>query len=418
MKKYIILSSINGVGGWQVYTNNKINGVKQYGWEPYAIGLNKPLKTDIFLPYLKEFCNYFFFELNFFPSQIRKARINKIYLRISKIISYSPDDEVVFESTTEELLLWAELFASYFHGKAICVNVKNEFPIHSKVFVDYLYKKMNRGELLFVNNDAMHSLFGNKYSMPISDKYVVSPLTFNELFRDDKDYSNLLSIQKYNHIIGVIGWMDKDYYPTLCEQLCCFAKRHCDRHFLVIVVGKSSKGNIEALFKKRFQKQANLELALLGPLSPIPLNLVQCFDVCVASFGSAVLSDKAGVKTIMMYDHDNIPLGIMGYTLIKWPYHINRTNFDLTIADMLEKVLIDDICKNMPYHTTDYGVSQSTEVQKHIDYLCESYSKKEFFDVMRINESSNRFKIGAFIGNIFGFKFLNAIIRFKNRIVK
>ncbi len=414
MKKYVILGCTIGIGGWQTYINNKIAGVVKYNWTPFAIGLNAPKKTDFFLPKLECFKNHHFYELNFYPSQINKKRISNIVLKVSNIISYKPGDEVVFEATTEELLLWAELFSKHFQGKAICVNVKNEFPKHSKLFLDYLMVKKNRGELLFVNNDALASLFDNYHSFDVSDKYVVSPLTFNEMFHDNKDYKNELKLNKYDYVIGAIGWMDKDYYPSLCRQLCLFAKKYNNKKIVVVLIGASSKGNIEKLFSKEFNNYINLSLLLLGSISPIPSNLIRCFDVCIASFGSAVLSDKAGVKTIMMYDHNDIPLGIMGYTLTQWPYHINRTNHEKTISEMIEMVLVNRICEKLDYHKTDYGVSETGEIQKHIDYLGKTSREKEFYDVLDINEAKGKFKLGAFIGNVFGFTFLERMVAFKN----
>ena len=75
----------------------------------------------------------------------------------------------------------------------------------------------------------------------------------------------------------------------------------------------------------------------MGSIAPVPSNLVKLFDVSVSSYGCAMITDKLGVTTISMHDPENIPLGIVSYTITDSPFN-QRVNYDKTICDLLTDI--------------------------------------------------------------------------------
>ena len=93
----------------------------------------------------------------------------------------------------------------------------------------------------------------------------------------------------------------------------------------------------------------------------------------------------------------------MGYTLKKWPYTLNRTNYKKTISDLLEDVLVNDICDENIYHKTDYGVDEKEETSRHLNAISNTVSSNDYYDVLRIKEIKIKRRIYAYIFSIIGF---------------
>lgn len=416
MKKYVILGQLFGIGGWQMYINNKLIYCEQEGWDIYALstGITSSKNFD-YLPLLAKYRFNNFIEFAFTPSSLTSKQRLSVINRVKKMINFHCEDQIIFESTTEKLLLWTELLANTMNAKSICVNVKNRFHTYNSDFTNFFLFKKERGEFLMMINNGFHDLFSGFKDYPISENQVVSPLTYNVFYDDLKDYSEYLRVKKYDFIIGTIGWLDKPYYHELGHQIKIFANRYTDKKTLFIIIGSSMKGNIENEYRELFVNIENVDVEFMGSMHPIPSNLVRIFDVCIASYGCAVIADKLNVKTIMMHDDDDIPLGIMGYTLKKWPYVLNRTNTEKQIFEVLTDILIKKVCLNATHLSSNYGVDSINEAKKHFEFLDKSSQNKEYYNVLNIHEPSKRKRQIVFLSKIIGMKNITKIMRRKNK---
>lgn len=412
MKLYSILGYITGIGGWQVYINNKIKYLKSAGWEACALGID-PIapENSVELEEIKNSAHGLFFELAFYPGDLNSRQRARFVERVAAMIGEGRHDEIVFEATTEELLLWAEFLASEFGAKSICVNVKNRFPKYNKDALEFFRFKKERGEFLMMIKNGFNELFDGYCNYEVSDDYVVSPLTYN-MYRDDgKDYRKLFRTDEFDFVIGTAGWLNKQYYPTLAKEVKLFAEEHADKKILFIVIGSSVDGSVEKVIARSTEGRNNLMVCFTGVISPLPSNLIRLFDACIASYGCAIIADKLNVKTIMMDDDCDIPLGIMGYTLRKWPYTLNRTNTDKPISEMLNDVLTEEICTDLEYSTSNYGIDAEHEIQKQLDMLKASASEKKYYNILLIKEINSRKKKIVFLSKIIGIRNVENIMR-------
>jgi len=192
-----------------------------------------------------------------------------------------------------------------------------------------------------------------------------------------------------------------------------FAGKYPEKKVLFVIVGSSSTGMMEKQFLSSLTNIPNIDLKLMGAISPLPSNLIRLFDVCVASYGCAIISDKLRIPTIMMLDDDHIPLGIMGYTLRNWPYTLNRVNWDKPISGLMSDVLSGHICDQMEYQSTDYGVDYSTEEERHVVLLEASAKEKSYYDVTKIKDPRVKRRIIAFASRIMGMKNIERLRRVK-----
>ena len=413
MKKYVIIGYVFGIGGWQTYMNNKLLLMQENGWEPYALSNGILFDDKNYLPGLEKYQPNRFFEFSMFPypSDLPTRRLEELRARVSRIIDYHEGDEIIFETTKLEMFLWAEYLAQAFGGRSICVEVSNRFARYGRPMLDFFYFKEQRTELLMMLKTGLHELFEGyrEYPRVIDDN--VGALTESEYADDGKDYRSLLNVDQSDYVIGTVGWLDKGYYSVLMDEVVRFAQANKDKKVQFIVVGKSSTGAVEQQYRAKAAQADNLRLDILGPIAPVPSNLVSLFDVSVASYGCATITDKIGVKTIAMHDPDPIPLGILSYTITKGPFN-TRVNEDKTICDMLTDILVNRICDRMVY--TPYK-SRGVEDQKklHLKKLNDMPEKIEYYDISGLHNpgADLKYRVWLLIYRFLGSRATDEILR-------
>lgn len=413
MKKFVILGYIYGIGGWQTYINNKLKLMKANGWEVYAInnGMSRMVGCGM-LTGLEIFQNNDVYTLCFpYPSEVGDKLRHEVIMKIGRLINYEKDDEIIFEATLLDLFMWAEFLAKQFKGRAICVEVSNRFRKYCNSTLDFFYFKEKRGELMMMSKTGLYELFNGYIDYPKIDINNVGALTQDEYEDDGKDYVSLLKTDKANFVIGTVGWLDKGYYKILIDEVIKFAKRHPDKKVQFIVIGNSKTGDIESDYKRKAKQASNVVLNMMGAIAPIPSNLVKLFDVSVASYGCATITDKLGVKTIVMHDPDPIPLGILSYTITEPPIQ-ERVNFDKSISDMFEDILVNDFCNKHPY-TAYKSISIDKQGAKHLMRLNQVEPKLKYFNIEHLPNSdvSNQHKVKVLLVKIFGEKFIQRLCK-------
>lgn len=412
MKKYVILGYVYGVGGWQTYIANKLSIMEKEGYKIYAVSNSNRKMSGKGLPILKQFydnkIDEFFFP---FPSELNTRVIVGVVDRFKTIIDYHEDDEIIIEATLLDLFLWAEYLAQQLNGRSICVEVSNRFKKYPHSTLDFFDFKAKRGELIMMSKTGLHELFSGYIDYPEIDTNTVGALTQNEFQDDGKDYKSILDISSYDYIIGTVGWLNKGYYKVLIDEVIKFCGQNPDKKVQFIVVGKSTRGDVEKIYKQKADGVANLKLSLMGSIAPVPSNLVKLFDVSVSSYGCAMITDKLGVTTISMHDPENIPLGIVSYTITDSPFN-QRVNYDKTICDLLTDILVNKVCENMERKDYPY-VTVDEQKEKHLKRIREFPPKIEYYDVLSLKKdnASVKHKAMVIIQKTFGIRAVKQIIR-------
>lgn len=404
MKKYVILGYIYGIGGWQTYINNKLKLMEENGWKIYAISNGMRAMPGKMLPILERFKDNRLYALSFHdPNELSHRGLKRTYDKVGKMIEYREGDEIIFETTILDYLMWAEFLAKRFHGRSVCVDVSNSFKNYCHTTLDFFHFKEQRGELMMMSKTGLHRLFSDYIDYPEVDNNTVGAMTQNEFADDGRNYRALLKTSEADYVIGTVGWLDKGYYAILIDEVIKFANENADKKIQFIVVGKSLKGNIERDYEKKAKDVPNLILNLMGSIAPVPSNLVKLFDVAVASYGCAIITDNIGVKTILMHDPELIPLGILSYTVIKPPIN-TRVNFDKSISEMITDVLINNICDQYEY--SRYYQSRDVEEQKkrHLERIKQFSEQIEYYDVenMPIKYMGRKHKVKVIFQKVFG----------------
>ena len=405
MKKYVILGYIYGIGGWQTYIANKLKLMKEKGWDVYAISnALSEMKADM-IPFLEQYKDNKIIAFYFaYVSELKKKLLDKVCIDVKEMINYSDGDEVIIEATNLDLFMWAEYLAQSMNGRSICVEASNRFAKYCNETLDFFHFKVQRGELLFMSRTGLHEVFDGYIEYPELDNNGVGALTQEEYADDGKDYRTMLKTDEYDYVIGTLGWLDKGYYKILIDEVIKFCNAHTDKKIQFIVIGNSLNGNVEKEYEQKVTDIPNLKLSLMGAIAPVPSNLIKLFDVSVASYGCALITDKLGVKTISMHDPENIPLGILSYTIVKTPFNA-RINFDKTIYDMLSDILVDNICDKMerkPFPIADVEQQKKTHLER-IDALPK---KIEHYDVLKLKftNATLKHKIKLMFYRLFGIK--------------
>ena len=403
MKKYIILGCIYGIGGWQTYTANKCKLMQSEGWAVCVITHRRRTNSDI-LPVLEQFENNYLPELKFpYLSELSEKVKERVVDEIKRLIQYN-NDEIIVEATILDLFLWAEYLAQKLNGRSVCVEVSNRFKKYPDSTLNFFDFKAKRGELMMMSKTGLHELFAGYIDYPEIDNHTVGALTQNEYKYDGKDYKTLLDTSSYDYIIGTVGWLNKGYYKALIDEVIKFCEQNPEKKVQLIVIGKSTKGDIENIYIQKSSGVKNLKLSMMGSIAPVPSNLVKLFDVSVSSYGCAMITDKLGVKTISMHDPEDIPLGILSYTITEVPFN-RRVNFDKTIYDMLTDILINKVCdqmerKDFPYVTVD------EQKKIHLQHIRELPPEIEYYDVMSLKyqNASLKHKAIVLICKVFGMR--------------
>lgn len=392
MKKvYVMLiGRISGMGGGQMYVNNKLSFVSELGWDSkvfYAI------PGEIVIPELRKHEENICEQMVVSPLVYSKKRANKIVdLLAEKIGDF---DEAVIESGCPYMALWGEMIAKKLKCKHM-VHLLDE-RLDKGVPTEYLnfYKfKHERKELSGINSSSLKILFRNDPMITDDNAYYLSSVCSNVLLETTEDP---LNIPDEGVSIGCIGRLNKGYVGAVADSFRKLVTNHKEIKFNVVFIGGSDNPNDEKHISELFSDLDNANLIMAGTLYPIPSATIRKISLFASSAGSARVSYRENIPTISMDAKDLCPIGVLGYTTENVTYRKDEAIVDL--ADLAEQILFRDYLKDLPF-TPSAQVSLEP-LKKHIEFLENSDTKKEYFDVESLH-AAGLDKKKRFICNILG----------------
>ena len=377
MKHYIILTgSISNMGGAEMFTSNKVSYLTNLGWSVQVFYFNKG--GNILLQNLRQYENNYIPELKygyyFWSKQQRKNIINVVCKNIK------PNTFVVVESHIMGLTYWGEMIAESIRGVHI-VNCLEEYirqvTASEAAFLEY---KLRRKEVLNGTPRSYRRYFGKLYKKEY-DTYsnTMIPLCSN-VVSETSDIP--ISIPNADFSLLSIGRLDKPYIQTMLKGVYDFVCLHKDKTFNLLLVGASSNGDIERQILELFREISNINIVEFGYMYPIPVKLLNCVDVALASANSVLVSANMGIPTIAFDMADYQAIGVFGYDTNN---RFRRQEEPVVYTeDLLEDILFSD-----KYSGHREQTNMTTDLDSvfgpQVDFIYNTPLDRNSYDVMSIH---------------------------------
>lgn len=381
MKKYIILTpSIGDMGGAQMYTANKVEFLRENGWD-VAVYYSLPYKK-LLIDKLKEYDANYLTDMQYGIQYLPTKRKSKVLATIChNAHSY---EEVIIETQLVALAGWGEMIAKRTEGRHV-VNFLEEHP-HALSCREarYFEFKLKRREILNATEVSLKRLFGVYYKEEYLQYEHKSGFFCSNVVSDTSFDNSSIALADFN--VLTIGRLDKPYIETLVLELKKFSKDHSQNSFNFHFVGGSNSGSMEKQIEQEFDSVENVNLYMYGFVYPIPSGLIELADVAVASANSILVTAERGCPTICIDMADYGGIGIYGYTTTN---KFKRTTEPFVpISELMENVLIKkSIGADKKEGTAKDSVRIKSQMEESVSYIKSMEEKKEYFDEKEIYSS-------------------------------
>ena len=295
-RNYIfVIHSMSGIGGGQRYALSKARFLKENGWR---VSICHVKDGDVLLD-VAGIRLVDMPELRAHPRCIGRRRADKLFQAV--LPDWQEGDEVYVESAAPYLGAWGEVIAERFNGIHLCY-VLEETPRPEDIA--FLRFKDGRHELAFISESIAVSTLGLDSSCRCDDKVLVA---YNPSPIDDVPFET----QSFNsdYVIGCISRLEKPFISHMMCGLADFCKNNPQLSISIVFIGDSAKPGYRERIESIAEDVTNLRVFVLGFLSPIPLALVESFDLCIAKAGAASSTSRIGIPTIRYSLDKDVLLG-------------------------------------------------------------------------------------------------------------
>lgn len=406
MKYYIILQpSIRSMGGEEMYTRNIVVSAKQNGYVPVVFHGGNGDK--VIISDLKQFDKYEFPQLRFEPCAISERWKNKMIKRIHSILK-NVDEDSIIESHELIVAEWGEILAKDFGCQHLAYMLLEHNTITYKPLYDFFRFKYERRELVGIVKDTIPDMFA-EFDKNVSGYYL--PAYCSNTYEEipcQKEFK----VGKSDYTIGSIGRTDKQFVPFMVTEIQKFIRRHQDKSFNILYVGGSMSKQSEELVKKELSSISNAKLYFTGMQFPLSVEMLRQMDVCIATAGSCSVSNNCGIPTICVDGNDSKAIGILGKTTAHTLFR-GANEPPIAIDSLLDDVLIKG-----KYRKEDRLVKVNVDFTSHWDFVKKMSSKKEYYDIDKIQYSLKEKAKSIFLGCWYGLKPDSMLNKLISKIVK
>lgn len=344
--------------------NSKIEYLKSRGWNVIVFGPKEKCTLDTFpwenMYEYKDNCRE---ELGQAPEFWSRKRRKKVLDWMKEIIGQI-SGKCIIESHTDFFSEWGELLGRELNAKNFCFLLDERLNLYGAK--EFLYYKYLRGEVAGIHETSMKLLFENYKDVAINDRFVLSAVHGNNVQNVHCDL--LENLGEYDWIIGYLG-RNKQYVKNIKNGVLIFAERYPNKKILFLPLGDVGDCN-------KLEEKSNIEVKKLGYMNPMPREFFEVTDVIIAGSGCASISARENVPTIVAQAQNCLASGILGYTVFDSLFaDVACTTFE----EQLKLVLVDDICRKMPYKLKGKA-SLDEAFDKHFQFIEKSKSTMEYFD--------------------------------------
>lgn len=381
MRTYIFLTfAIYGIGGTQIYVRNKLNYLRQKGWEVKVITTESKGMDPVVIKELFPYQEMVFPELMKNPNLYTPKEREKILDRMCQVIGEVSKDSVI-EPNFIQVTFWGELLAKRLGIRNFIFLIQEDYEIHIKNYLRFFKYKFKRGELAVNTRYALEKLFDGFFEIPDGINGYLSAVCHNTV--EDCKKPMVEELPQADFTIASIGRINKPFVVPMLEKLAEYAKQNCKYTFLFLFIGGSPvQEDLDRLYRI-VDDIKNVKILITGPIFPIPLKLLSKVDAFVASAGAAKTSADAGFPTIAIDANDYEPIGIVGYTT----EDIVHRSPDKEIIPLNK--LLDDILYTRKYSNTSLKISEvekelAEEFDKHMTYLESGDKHIQYYNIAKI----------------------------------
>ena len=383
MKTYIFLTiDILNFGGTQMYVSSKAEYLEKNGWNVLVLFSSYSYGNCI-IPSLNKFRNGLVQGLNIPSFLWPEFMYYKILHKILGLIGdVSKNDEIIIESHDDSTAVWGEIIAEKIGAKHVFILMNEIFHGNRKYYedkIDFYFFKLKRREI-----GGLESSFRQLFK----DYKEISKANIQEFIIDENPIRSIHNkkvedIVKLDWNICLISRPEKGYVTTIIKEVFFFSKKHNDKKIQFILLGDQER--YSQIIEKEGCIPSNLNIIILGIVVPIPKSLFSKVDVFIAGAGSARSVTYEGGLVIVPDSQNFLSNGLLGYDVIDAIYNEDG-NQQRSIAEELERVLINKVYNNMPFNFPYKNVEACTN--QNFEFIYSSERKKEYYGELKLLKSN------------------------------
>ena len=306
MNKYIFFARTIGlVGGAEIYLKNKYVFLKNMG---YVVNVISSLKQEVYIKELDAFRDGLFLELQLNPFCFSLKQRNKILDNIIDLITPTKDDNIIIESHTINLSLWAELLAERLKAFHFVFLINEFLKLNNSTVKHFLEKKLERDEVVGISKASLYQIFSKEL---LQNKTLFLPAYCSNSIEKTSPQICLNPLD-YDIKLGCISRLDKPCVDIISKELQTWIKKNSEQRILVIFFGGSS-GKEKKILEKEFQKFKNCRCIITGFLYPISYYDLKNIDLFISVAGAARATTNIGIPTLTIDQKTGKVFGILDY---------------------------------------------------------------------------------------------------------
>lgn len=364
------------MGGSVLYVAAKSKQLREGGWAVSALTIDDYFWNDMSRPIIDD-VEFSFYELEYDPASYREKRCEKV---CQKVVDYiNQFDSCVIESHFPNAAKWGELIAGKTKAKHIVYLINERYEKPSKTDIDFYGFKLARRELTCIQKKGLEEAMGGSgvaglvEPVEILNAFGASDCVANVEFDD----SPIRGAEQCDLKLGSLGRLDKDYVPEMIDSLVQYALQNSDLSIFICIVGDTKDPKRASYIVSSLNRCKNVSYSMLGVLSPVPEKLIETWDIAIASSGAACALAEHGIPTIK-YSADGQPMGVIGGIGNTDGLFLMEGDCGYSLEFLLDSVRSGGVKAKNEHCGSDH----SEDYSRHMAFIDESSTKKEYFDVM------------------------------------
>lgn len=171
-----------------------------------------------------------------------------------------------------------------------------------------------------------------------------------------------------------MGRLDKKYVTDSTDQLSIYLKENLNKKFNIVYVGGEQNGNsILKYLKQKLSDLNNANIYFTGFIYPMPLKLIEKFDICIAGSGTATAISSYGIPTIIFDPRDTLPFGVLNITTTNTVFK-NDEDHIIPLG-----TIIDDIIKNKEKYKINKIDIPKIGFNDHLNFMINTNNHFEYY---------------------------------------
>jgi len=309
-KTYIFLTSkVDGIGGAQLYIENKSSYLKQNGWNVLTLYSNEQEYNKVRYSHNKIYCKDFHYHPKSFYRYKQKEILRDIVNAVIKYEHRIYDNYVIIESHFVNHSYWGELLSKKLHCKHLIFLLSEK--LNNRIDeLDFYRHKLFNSELFAIHQRPLVSIFNNTpIDCDLKNKVWIAAGTLDNICYEDNPKIDNIADNKFN--ICCISRLNKIYVMDIVKAVVEFSITNKSIPINLILVGDGDR-KLKQNIINIVTGINNLKLTMLGELFPIPKNLFDKVDMFISGAGSADLSLRQGCITLSVDVNSCKPIGLLG----------------------------------------------------------------------------------------------------------